>query len=129
MSDFSQLKRLSKTLKSLGTSTRLAQKVAAGVAPDLTGRARASFEGGQTAYDTVRPPGKSGAVSLRKTGKLFSTLLFVAIGTRVRAVLGVPYARYLLKFGILPRGGSKLPSAWVQAIKERAGAEIQKAIG
>lgn len=107
----------------------LAQDVASKAAPDLTARARASFEAGETVYGTARQPGKDGhAVTLHKTGKLLATILFKAIGKRVRAVLGVPYARYNVRFGILPRGGSAMPTDWAEGIAKLTKEAIERTL-
>jgi len=122
-----KLSQLAKSLRDI--PVRVAQNIASSVAPDLTNMARASFDAGQTVYGDARPTGKEGnALTLRRTGALRSGVRFTAIGTRLRAVLTVRYARYMVKYGILPRGGSKIHVAWQESISNTAKDEIQKAV-
>jgi hypothetical protein len=117
-----KLSKLAATLR--GIPTVVVQRIAAKVAPRLTALAAASFAAGQNAYGQAWPAGVNGqALTLRRTGALASKLSFVAIGTRVRAVLGVPYARYIIgRFAVLP--GRALPTAWSSDI----GATVRKEI-
>lgn len=114
--DLSKLNRMAKALRKLPLTV---QRVAATkTAPDITSRARASFESGETVFGTARPTGVDGqALTLHRTGRLLSGVKFTAIGTRVRAVLSVFYARYNVKYGILPRGRGYMPVSWRESIK------------
>jgi hypothetical protein len=126
--DVSKLKRLSKTLQQLPTT--LGAEVAKKVAPDLTGRAQASFRAGESVYGDPRPTRKDGSeMTLVKSGRLLSNIRFVSVGTRVRAALNVRYAKYYIRFGILPRGGAKVPTAWAESINRTAAAAIRGEIG
>ena len=121
-----KLRDLAKRLQSIPTT--VAQNVARAVAPELTSVARADFDAGRTAYGAARPLGKGGqALSLVKSGITQGSIRFVDIGTRVRAVLGARYAKYLVgKYGILPKG--PLPRAWATTIDATARAEIAKGL-
>lgn len=99
--------------------------VAAKVSPTLTRMIRAARAAGQTVYGDPRPEGHHGAVTLHKTGALDAMLAFQAIGSATRVALTLPYAKYLIKFGILPRGGSARPVEWDKAIDKVAVAEIE----
>lgn len=124
--DVKKLSGLGKALK--GLPVRVRTRVAARVAPELTARARASFEAGENPYGDTWAPGADGQrVTLRKSDRLFGTLHFVTIGTKVRAVLGVKYAKYQIgKRGILPQGGTAMPVSWSRAIGAIAVEEIQR---
>lgn len=124
--DTSKLSKLASAMKAL--PVRVSQAVAARVAPELTSRARASFAAQENPYGDTWAPGVDGnAVTLRKSGTLFSGVRFTAIGTRVRAVLGAPYAKYQVgKRKVLPSGGSKMPSDWSAAIEDIVQQEVSK---
>ena len=118
-------------LKALATKlrqvpVRVAQRAAAKIAPRLTELARASFDAGENPYGDAWEPGAEGQrVDLVQRGALRAQLRFTAVGTRVRAVLGVPYAKYQIgKRKVLPIGGSAMPAAWSRAIGEIVNAEI-----
>jgi hypothetical protein len=87
----------------------------------LTAALTGSFDGGRTAYDEQRPLGSTGnKLDLVVTGRVRGLLRFVHDGgTKLRAsLMAVPYFRYLIRFGILPRGGDPLPSKWRQVLDE-----------
>lgn len=96
-----------------------ASRVAREVAPALTAAARAAYDSGTTVYGGARPSGVRGPVKLVRTGALRSMIAFAAIGSLVRAVLAVPYARYMIgRFGIMPSGDrSAIPPAWRALIR------------
>lgn len=100
-------------------------KVAADVAPQITDLARASFDAGLTPFGT--PMG----ATLNRSGRLRSQAVnYQATGRLVRASVGaVPYARYQLKHGYLPRGGGPIPQSWADTIDRAAQAELTKAVG
>lgn len=84
-----------------------------------------AFDAGVTVYGGARPTGKDGRrLSLIESGAMRNQLRFIPRGTYLRCRLGVPYAKYNIRFGILPRGGQALPSLWEQAIKRIAQNEI-----
>jgi len=120
----SSVKRRGKDLRSFAKGLRrlprniaieTARRSAAGLTTALTG----SFDAGRTAYDDQRPLGSKGQqVTLKQTGRTRSLLRFVHDGgTRLRAsLMAIPYAKYLIRFGLLPRGGDPLPAKWSQLL-------------
>lgn len=124
------LKGNPQTLKSFAkklskVSTVAAQAVATRAAAPLTSRAGSDYDGGRTAYGEARPPGVNGnALSLVKSGDTRSLLRFTSIGTRVRVVLGTPYAKFLIgKYKILP---NSLPRPWATELERITGEELRK---
>ena len=123
---YDKLRSWANTLRSL-PETRMA--VAQRAAPILSAQLVGSFDAGQTVYGGARPKGRRGPLRLVKTGALRGNLRFIPRGTRLQCSLGFSYARFLIKFGILPRGGAALPAAWEQAIKDVANAEVSARLG
>lgn len=123
--DVSKLSRLASSLRAM--PTKVAQRIAEQVAPKLTELARETFDAGETPYGDKWLPGVDGrSVTLRKSGGLANGIRFVAVGTRVRAVLGVRYAKYQVgRRKVLP---SSLPVAWRAAIDAIAQKEISRAL-
>lgn len=121
------LRDLSKKLQAL--PKRLAQDVAARVAPVITGMAQSAYASGKTVYGESRPAGVNGnALDLVVTGDAQGGVRFNAVGTIVRAVIPVRYARFLVgKYKILPVGG--LPVAWSRAIGDEARGEVSRQLG
>lgn len=120
------LRAFAKKLRTIGKV--VAQRVATKVAPSITTLARSAYADGQTVYGDARPAGVHGnALSLVKSGATQAAMRFVSIGTKVRVQLGPRYARYLIRYGILPNGA--LPFKWSQQIGEDARAEISKELG
>lgn len=99
----------------------------------LTAQLQSDFDSGNTAYGDARPSGRHGPVTLRKTGRLASFLRFAAVGRLMRAVLAVPYARFMIgRFQILPRGGGKLPYKWSEqlgGIARRVMSDTMRGVG
>lgn len=113
---FDKLRNFETKLRSM--SKVVAVKVAAKAAPIISDLAKATFEAGQDAYGLLWEPGRDGQkITLRKSGALERyAATYAAIGTRIRAVLGVPYAKYQIgKRPVLPRGA--LPVAYSDALK------------
>ena len=77
-------------------------------------------------YGDARPKGVDGRpLTLVRTGRTRSMVRFSATGTIVRAVLAVPYAKYLIgKYEILPNG--RLPSTWRKTITRVVGESVIK---
>lgn len=100
--------------------TVVAQKVAARGAEVITELAQSTFNAGEDAYGVPWTPGAEGQrVTLRKTGGLAGGIKYVAIGTRLRAVLGVAWAKYQVgKRPVFPRGGATLPAAYSARLKQ-----------
>lgn len=107
------LNRLRSTIKAL--PLRIRSAVAKDAEEVLTRRAQEAYDSGKTVYETPRPTSKAkgsegAALTLKKSGKARGALAFVAIGTIVRAQLGMRYAKYLVgKYKILPQS---LPALW-----------------
>lgn len=101
-------------------------KVADAAAPLLGTAARASFDAGLTAYDTARPPGENGPLSLVKSGATRASLGGRANGSLIVMRLGPRYVRYLIRFGILPRGGAAMPARWSKMLRDTAHQTIAK---
>lgn len=125
--DTRKLKNFAASLRKL-TDVATAQAIAKRVAPELTRLAGASFDARETPYGDAWAPGHDGNdVTLVKSGALRSKLTFAAIGTRVRAVLSVPYARYQIgKRRILPT--AVMPATWQEAMREIAVDELSMAL-
>lgn len=123
--DLSQLSRIAASLRKAG-SVQTAQKVASEMAVDYTERARTAFQAGQSVYGDARVGKHGGTPTLYRTGKLFGSIVYRSIGTIVRTVLGVPYARFNIRFGILPR--KTLPTAWAEAARKKIGEIINEAL-
>ena len=109
--------KLSATLRALPTT--LATRVAEKAAPEISKLAQESFDGSRDPYGAPWAPAKDGGtVTLRKTRRLEKGVHYVAIGTRVRVAIGVPYAKYQIgKRPIFPRPGL-LPAAYSKALTE-----------
>ncbi len=108
--------------------TVAAQRIATEAAVDLTTRLKATFAAGTDAYGGAWTPGADGKrVTLRKSGGLADGLFFVAIGTRIRMRLGVPWAKYQIgRRPVAPKQGAALPTDWVLSLK-RIAVEVCKA--
>lgn len=98
----------------------IAQKVAAQAAPEITAAARETFDASQNPYGVPWAPGADGEkVTLDDTGALKRTIKYVAIGTKLRVALGVPYAKYQIgKRPVFPRQGGALPPAYVSKLAD-----------
>lgn len=104
----------------------VAARVAQRSAVTLSAFAQASYDARMGVYDV--PFG--GGLDLHESGKLRALALrYTAIGTKIRASVGaLPYAKFLIKYGILPRGGGKLPTKWNEAIVDIAKRELDLAM-
>lgn len=114
----SSMNRLRASIASL--PVRIRSAVAKDAAEVLTAEVRESFSAGSTVYDTPRPLSVDGApLTLVKSGRTKADLVFVAIGTIVRAQLGTKYAKFLVgKYKVLP---SSLPAAWRAKLEQLVG--------
>jgi hypothetical protein len=106
----------------------VAQKVAEKAAPALTALALETFDAGENPYGNVWAPGIDGKkVTLDKTGALKKQIRYVAIGTKLRVALGVPYAKYQIgKRSVFPTQGGELPVVYVEEL-QRVAVEVAKA--
>jgi hypothetical protein len=100
----------------------VAIKVAAEAAPVLTGLAKQTFDASENAYGLNWEPGAKGQkVTLKKSGALFGQIRYVAIGTKLRVALGVPYAKYQVgKRPVFPTQAGRLPDSYIQALQRLA---------
>lgn len=108
-------------------STVAAQRVAQRGAPRLTGAVQSAFASARTVYGDVRPFGVKGPLTLRRTGAIESALRFASVGTVIRSVLGPKYARYLIRYGILPNGSAAIPASWQATLGEEAKRALDEA--
>ncbi len=120
-----KLRKLSAGIKRLPKV--VAKQVAQNVDEAITEAARETFEAGQDPYGTSWKPGKDGqAVTLRKSGALERGLKYVAAGVRIRARLGVRYAKYQIgKRQVFPRKGQPLPASYTAVLKAAASVAIK----
>lgn len=109
----------------------VAQRVAAASAPAITAAALRTFEAGTTPYGVPWTPGADGErVKLRKTGDLVRYVKYVAIGTKLRVALGVPYAKYQIgRRPIFPTQGGALPAEYVQTLQRVAVQVVREEMG
>lgn len=116
------LANLSAKLRALPRT--LAHRVTEAAAPAITRAASRTFSRGEDPYGVAWTPGADGnPVTLRKTGALARLLYYVAIGTKLRVALGVPYAKYQIgKRPVFPRQAAALPADYSAEI-ERASAD------
>lgn len=126
MSGAESLKAFSASLRKLPTV--VAQKVAAAAAPELTAVALSTFNAGENAYGTAWAPREDGSsATLRDSGSLASKIHYVAIGTKLRVALSVPYAKYVVgKRPVFPTQGGVLPTAYRETL-ERVTADVCRA--
>ncbi len=127
--DLNSLKNFSASLRALPTV--LAQKVATAAAPALTAVALSTFNAGENAYGVAWDPGADGQkITLRQSGGLASGIHYVAIGTKLRVKLAVPYAKYQLgRRPAFPAQGAPLPTAYIAALRTSANATIAAELG
>ncbi len=95
----------------------LAIEVAAKAAPIITELGKETFNASEDAYGNAWAPGAEGQkVDLKETGSLYKNIRYVAVGTKVRSALGVPYAKYQVgKRPVYPRG--ELPVAYASKLE------------
>lgn len=109
----------------------VAQMVAAEAAPVLTGLVRDTFDSGADAYGVGWVPKEDGTrATLKKSGALASKVHYVAIGTKLRLALAVPYAKYQIgKRPIAPQQGGALPAAYSAALAKAAVEVCRRELG
>jgi hypothetical protein len=114
----SSIKKFSESLRALPKV--VAAKVAEAAAPAITAAAVASFTASETPYGVGWDPGYDGSkVTLRRTGALAAYIRYVAIGTKLRVALGVPYAKYQIgRRPVFPAQGATLPQNYLDALKD-----------
>lgn len=113
--DVSSLRKFEASLRTL--PKKLAIDIAERAAPILSAFSRDTFESGQDPYGVPWAPSVTGAkVDLHVSGALRKFIRFVAIGTKLRVSLGVPYAKYQIgKRPVYPRPGV-LPKKYADAL-------------
>ncbi len=109
----------------------VAQKVATAAAPLLTEAAQATFAAGEDPYGVSWDPGAKGQrVDLRETGSLAKYIRYVAVGTKLRVALGVPYAKYQIsKRPVFPKQGAPLPKSYADALAKITADTIKAELG
>lgn len=121
---------LAQMRRSIARLPEMQQAVARGAAPAVTELAVASFDAGVSVFGDAREPLKDGgARTLKKSGALRAMVNFRAQGTKVRCTLSLPYARFHIKHGILPRGGGAIPQSWNATITRIAEREFSVRMG
>lgn len=131
MSFSSAVAGLAELRAELAKLPRVGERAASLAAGRLTADYQASFAARTGPNgEPFSPTVKGTTPSLRKSGRLFSQVRFVQAGTQLRVSLAaVPYAKYQIKRGILPRGGAPVPARW-KAILDTAGSDaIREALG
>lgn len=109
----------------------VATRVAEASAPAISKLAAASFASSEDPYGVPWAPGADGEkIKLRKTGALARFIRYVAIGTKLRVSLGVPYAKYQIgKRPVYPRQGSPLPTEYARTLERTAVDVVRSEIG
>jgi len=123
------LRQFSEDLKRLPKV--VAFKVAERAAPIITALAKETFDASETPEGKSWTPGKTGkTITLRKTGALEKFIKYVAIGSKLRVSLGVPYAKFQVgKRPVFPRQGGDLPPAYTRALERVAVAVVKEEMG
>lgn len=123
------LKKFTAGLRALPRT--VSQKVAARSAPGLSAAARQSFAASEDPFGIPWAPAKDGGtVSLRRTGALERFVYYVAIGTKLRVSLGVPWAKYQIgRRPVFPHQGGVLPPAYVRTLEATAHDVIRAELG
>jgi hypothetical protein len=100
----------------------VAQQITAKAAPAITALGQTTFDASQNAYGVPWQAGADGArVTLRKSGRLARYIHYVAIGTKLRVALGVPYAKYQIgRRPVFPTQGKALPPEYVRTLEKIA---------
>lgn len=125
ITSFAQLAEVRKRLLSLPS---VASTIATKGAAEFSRLAQADFAAHESPYGDPWGEGRDGKpLSLDKSGRLKANAIkYVATGTTIRVTLGaVPYAKYQIKHGILPKPGA-IPDAWNQALVKIANDELSK---
>lgn len=117
--DTSSLSRFSAKLRQL--PRLLGNRVATLAADEITAVARRTYEASENAYGAPWAPGADGkTVTLRKSGAMFRTLRYVAVGPKLRVALTTKYAKYQIgRRPVFPTQGGALPKSYIAAL-ERA---------
>jgi hypothetical protein len=124
MSSARSLKELAGYLRTL--PKELGAKIATKAAPVVTRIAETTFANQVTPEGVAWNPSLDGSTpSLVKSGALRKGLKYVAIGSVLRVVLPVKYAKYQIgRRPVLPRQNGQLPQEYRDKLDEIAGLEI-----
>lgn len=107
-------------------------RVANEAAPAITALAKKSFDSSQTPYGIPWAPSTitGDTVKMHKTGSLERRVVYVAIGDKLRVVLGVPYAKYQIgRRPIFPRQDGALPPDYSRTLQRIAVAIVRQELG
>ena len=109
----------------------VAFKVAERAAPVITALAKETFDASETPEGKAWAPGKKGkTITLVKTGALQRWIKYVAIGSRIRVSLGVPYAKFQIgKRPVFPRQAGDLPESYQRALQRIAVQVVKEEMG
>lgn len=109
----------------------VAQKVAEEAAPVLTALVKQTFDASEDAFGNSWAPGEDGQkVTLKKSGELARRIQYTAIGTKLRLLLAVPYAKYQVgRRPVAPTQGGKLPIEYASALERTAVDVCRKELG
>lgn len=121
-----QLRNMSELRTLKDRLSRLPQ-VAARIAERAAEIFSASAAADMAAKESIRGVPYPKGVTLYKTGRLAKLAArYQAIGNKIRAsVSSVPYAKFNLRFGFLPR---TLPSEWSDSVSELAREELSSLV-
>ena len=120
---------LAKMVEALRSLPSVTAVVAARASERLSELAQESFSAQRSVYGDAYGEGSRGdAIDLRETGALEKRAVgYRSAGRRVYAsVSSIKYARFLIKYGYMPRGGAKLPPVWDAEIRRIAEEELAK---
>ena len=116
--DTKNLKNFSKKLATMDKT--IAIEIAAKAAGTITAMAQSSYDSGASVYGGAYP----GGVDLVRTGATRGYVRFSSDGgTKIRCSVNTPYARYLIRYGILPNGSAAIPVTWLAAL-QRISADV-----
>lgn len=109
----------------------VAQRVCEEAAPKITALGRETFGASEDAYGAAWKLGAEGqTVTLRKSGALARALYYVAIGTKLRVALGVPYAKFQIgRRPVFPTQGNVLPEAYQSTLSRTAVEVVRQELG
>ena len=127
--NFTRILNLNKRLRALanGGDLQIALHVARRGASLLRHVTSKAFADRETVYGDPRPLGKYGDIlSLVASGATQRSMTFYAHGTKIRAILGTTWAKYLIgKYKVLPSGYSEMPVRWQQLLEQNVMSELR----